>query len=275
MDSQHEEARRARELVLSWIATVGNYDYGFNWIFHQDGTLEMDVILTGIMQTKGVGNHQDRYSHLIARDVAAVHHQHFFNFRLDLDIDGAEGNSVVEMNTESAGPGPGNPYGNAFVINERPLRTEKEAQRLLNPASDRMWRIFNPRIANALGHPVGYILAPGDNTVAHANPDSSVRKRAGFLNAHLWVTPYTPSEMNAAGPYINQSKGGDGLIKWSQANRPLENRDLVLWYTMGVTHIPRPEEWPVMPVHHSGFKLIPAGFFATNPALDLPADHRP
>ena len=45
---------------------------------------------------------------------------------------------------------------------------------------------------------------------------------------------------------------------------------MVLWYTMGVTHIPRPEEWPVMPVTHVGFKMIPGGFFTRNPALDVP-----
>src|SRR5262249_19401830 len=54
-DNNSNQSRRSRELVLSWIATVGNYDYGFNWVFHQDGTLEMRVLLTGIMETKGVG----------------------------------------------------------------------------------------------------------------------------------------------------------------------------------------------------------------------------
>jgi primary-amine oxidase len=97
-----------------------------------------------------------------------------------------------------------------------------------------------------------------------------VRKRAGFLNAHLWATPYKQDERFAAGDYINQSSGGEGLPKWTAANRSIDNQDLVLWYTLGVTHIPRPEEWPVMTCHRAGFKLMPAGFFARNPALDVP-----
>jgi len=101
-------------------------------------------------------------------------------------------------------------------------------------------------------------------------PDAWVRKRAGFLNAHVWVTAYDPSEMHAAGDYPYQSKGGDGLAKWSAADRPLDNRDVVLWYTMGITHNPRPEDWPVMPTHIAGFKLVPWGFFARNPAMDIP-----
>jgi primary-amine oxidase len=277
-DSGHNESRRARELVLSWIATVGNYEYGFNWVFHQDGTLKMEALLTGIMQPKGVkstavsGNphNAQHYGHLVAEGIAAVHHQHFFNFRLDLDVDGTGGNTVVEMNTEALPPGHENPYTNAFVMTETPLRRELEAQRLCNLTSSRKWRVINPSTRSALGQPVGYMLVPGENSVPYAAPSASVRKRAGFLNAHLWVTPYNAEEIHAAGYYINQSKGGEGLTKWTAANRPLENQDVVLWYTMGVTHIARPEEWPVMNVHRAGFKLMPNGFFARNPALDVP-----
>ena len=95
-----EEARRARDLVLGFVATVGNYDYGFDWIFHQNGSLEMRVALTGVMAAKAVadGAH-DPYSHMVGKNLAAPHHQHFFTFRLDLDVDGPSPNRVVEMNS--------------------------------------------------------------------------------------------------------------------------------------------------------------------------------
>jgi primary-amine oxidase len=94
--------------------------------------------------------------------------------------------------------------------------------------------------------------------------------RAGFIKAHLWVTAYDPTQQYAAGQFVNQGRGGDGLPRWVQANRSLVNRDVVLWYTMGITHIPRPEDWPVMSVHRAGFRLVPNGFFSRNPALDIP-----
>lgn len=272
-ESGRNESRRARQLVMSWIATAGNYEYGFNWIFHQDGTLEMEVEMTGIMQAKGIkpgeAAHAKHHGHLVAEGVAAVHHQHFFNFRLDTDVDGTA-NSVIEMNTASLPAGRGNPYSNAFTMTETLLGKEKDAQRHVNMASGRKWKVINPAAKNALGQPSGYMLVPGDNCLPYALPQSSVRKRGGFMNAHLWATRFEPSEMNAAGYYVNQSKGGDGLPKWTAANRAIENQDVVLWYTLGVTHIPRPEEWPIMTAHKSGFKLIPAGFFVRNPALDVP-----
>jgi primary-amine oxidase len=263
-----DEARRARDLVLRYSSEAGNYDYGFNWIFHQDGTLEMQVDLTGIMSAKGVadGGH-DPYGHLVAKNLVAVHHQHFFCFRLDMDVDG-EVNRVVEMNSAPVPAGPRNPYGGAFTMEETPFATERQAQRRLDLAASRRW-IIQSTTRNALGQLTGYALLPGENALPFLLPDAWVRKRAGFLNAHVWVTPYNPAEMYAAGDYPYQSKGGDGLPKWTAADRPIDNRDLVVWYVMGVTHNPRPEDWPVMPTYEAGFKLAPWGFFTRNPAMDL------
>jgi primary-amine oxidase len=134
----------------------------------------------------------------------------------------------------------------------------------------RTWSIVNPAVKNVLGYAASYILVPGANAIPYIAPTSRVRKRAGFVDHQFWATRYNPSEMNAAGAYPNQSRGGDGLPKWVANNELIENADLVVWYTLGVTHIPRPEEWPVMPVSHVGFRLIPAGFFNRNPALDVP-----
>ena len=275
-DNNHNDSRRSRELVLSWIATVGNYDYGFNWIFHQDGTLEMQVLLTGIMETKGVdlpsaAHHSPEaaYGHLVDRNLLAVHHQHFFSFRLDLDVDGTK-NSVVEMNTQAERANPRNRYKSGFVMEAIALRSESEAQRTVNLASSRKWEVTNPSMKNGVGTSTGYILVPGENSVPYAAPDSWLRKRAGFINAHFWATAYDPAQLYAAGFYANQSRGNDGLPVWIRANRSLQNSDVVVWYTLGVTHIPRPEEWPIMTVHPTGFRLVPDGFFDHNPALDVP-----
>jgi primary-amine oxidase len=274
-DNNQSNSRRSRELVLSWIATVGNYDYGFNWIFHQDGTLEMRVLLTGIMETKGVDlaseshNPDMAYGHLVDRNLLAVHHQHFFNFRLDMDVDGTN-NSVVEMNTVAESAHPGNRYKSAFVMKGTALRSEAEAHRNVSLASSRKWEVVNPSVKNGVGASTGYILVPEENSVPYAAPDSWIGKRAGFINAHFWATAYDPAQLYAAGFYANQSRGDDGLPVWIRANRSLQDSDVVIWYTLGVTHIPRPEEWPIMTVHPAGFRLVPDGFFDHNPAADVP-----
>ena len=192
--------------------------------------------------------------------------------RLDMAVDGP-GNSVYEVNTRAAPLGPDNPQSNAFYPEKTLLATESEAQRTVDPLSGRYWLISNPSVSNYLGQPVSYKLMPGDGILPFADPEASVSKRAGFFRKHLWVTPYNPDEMSPTGPYPNQHPGGDGLPKWTQANRSVENTDIVVWYNFGSHHVPRPEDWPVMPVMYTGFKMMPVGFFDRNPALDVPPSH--
>ncbi|MCE2466290.1 MAG: primary-amine oxidase [Dehalococcoidia bacterium] len=264
------EVRRSRRLVVSSVATVGNYEYGFFWYFYQDGTIQLEVKLTGIINTAGIAEgEKPRHGTLVAPQLNAHVHQHFFNFRLDMSVDG-EANSVHEVNTVAEAPGPDNPHGNAFYAESTPLKTELEAQRIIDPLRGRYWKVSNPSVVNALGTPVGYKLMPGENILPFADPSASIMQRAGFMTKHLWATPYAPDETSATGPYPNQHPGGDGLPSYTKGNRNIENTDVVLWYTLGYHHVPRPEDWPIAPVAYCGFSLKPVGFFDTNPVLDVP-----
>ena len=264
------EVRRSRRLVISSFSAIGNYDYGFFWYLYQDGSIEFEVKLTGVLSTGAVApGVRPEHGVLVAPGLNAMVHQHFFNMRLDLDVDGV-GNAVEEVWTESLPPGPENPVGNAFRARRRRLRTELEARRRLDPASARWWEIVNPEVRHRLGEPVAYRLVPGENAVPFAQPDAPVSRRAGFIGHHLWVTPYAAGERYAAGEYPSQHPGGAGLPEWTSADRPVEGRDIVVWYTFGHHHVPRPEDWPVMPVATIGFMLKPVGFFDRNPALDVP-----
>jgi primary-amine oxidase len=265
-----DETRRSRRLVVSFIATVGNYEYGFYWYFYLDGNIQLEVKLTGIVSPMAITpGEQPEFANVVASGIAAPHHQHLFSARLDLDVDGAV-NSVYEVEAEAVPAGPDNPWGNAFRQRATALTSELGAIRDTNSATSRAWRVVNPSSENGLGQPVGYKLVPTVSTPTMlASPDSSVGRRAGFAQHNLWVTPYREDERRAAGEYPNQHQGGDGLPRWTAADRSLVDTDVVLWYTFGVTHFVRPEDWPVMPVEYTGFLLSPVGFFDHNPALDV------
>lgn len=266
-------ARRARQLVVTFMTTVGNYDYGIHYVFHQDGVVEVEVELTGILLAQGSPLERDPCApachEMVERHIVAPAHQHFFSFRIDLDVDG-RANTPIEMNAVAADPGPANPDGNAFRMAERVLRSEKAAVSDLDPAGHRAWRVINPQVANDLGHPVGYALVPGANSGPYLRPEAQMRQRAGFIEHPMWFTRQRDGEESAAGSYPNQSDAGRGLPAWIEDDEPLEGQDVVAWYTFGVTHFPRPEEWPVMNVTRTGFKLVPVHFFSRNPAMDLP-----
>ncbi|MCE9533753.1 MAG: primary-amine oxidase [Planctomycetes bacterium] len=264
------EVRRSRRLVISSVSTVENYEYGFFWYLYQDGTIQFEIKLTGILSLAAFPKKEKpKYGTLVAPQLYAPNHQHFFNMRLDFDIDGVA-NSVQQIDIVADEPGPNNPFENAFQAKATLLKKEKQARANLNLETARTWKIINPKSMNSVGEPVGYKFLPGDNSVPYASPNAWWRKRAGFVNHHVWVTPFEDSEKYGAGDYPNQSTGGDGLIKWTEQDRQIEMTDVVFWYTFGHTHIPRAEDYPVMPTAYIGFTLKPNGFFSMNPANDVP-----
>jgi primary-amine oxidase len=264
------EVRRSRRLVISSMSTVENYEYGFYWYLYQDGNIQLEVKLTGILSLGAFpDNIKPKYGNLVAPRLYAPNHQHFFNIRCDFDLDGTD-NSVYEVNVVSEEINEANPFENGFYMKAKLLENELQARSNLNLESARYWKIVNHNRKNHVGEPVAYKFMAGDNCVPFASKNAWWRKRAGFVENHVWVTPYDETEMFAAGDYPNQNQGGDGLIKWTQKNRSIKDTDIVFWYTMGHTHIPRPEDYPVMPTAYIGFLLKPLGFFNENPANDIP-----
>ena len=265
----HTEVRRGRRFVASSIVTVNNYEYGYFWYFYQDGSIEFEAKLTGIVLTLADTPGKDHPSATeIEPGLWAPYHQHILCARLDLDIDGPH-NSVVEVESFAHPIGEKNPYGGAYETREKILENEKLAQRLIDPMTSRFWKVINPNKQNHVGGHVGYKLIPGHTTFPLAHEESVLGKRAGFMYKHLWVTPNKEEERYPAGDYPFQHEGGAGLPEWTSANRSTENTDIVLWYVFGTNHIPRTEDWPVMPVERTGFHLKPSGFFRRSPAMDV------
>ncbi|GAU21339.1 hypothetical protein TSUD_189260 [Trifolium subterraneum] len=241
------EVRRSRRLTVSF-----------------DGKIEAEVKLTGILSLGALQQGETRkYGTTIAPGLYAPVHQHFFVARMDM--------AVVEVNVKVEEPGKNNVHNNAFYAEEKLLKSELEAMRDCDPLSARHWIVRNTRSVNRTGHLTGYKLVPGSNCLPLAGSEAKFLRRAAFLKHNLWVTPYARDELHPGGEFPNQNpRVGEGLATWVKQNRPLEEADIVLWYVFGVTHIPRLEDWPVMPVEHIGFMLMPHGFFNCSPAVDVP-----
>ncbi len=272
------ESRKARELVLRTIGIFGNYDYIFDWVFQQNGSIRVRVGASGFDQTMAVNSRSaaddpkgeaSRYGRFIAENSVGIDHDHFFSFRLDFDIDGSA-NSFVRDKFQVKRLPAENPRKSLWVAEPETAKTEEQAKARMSMEHPEGWRVINPNVKGPLGYPVGYELMPGDNAMSLLLPDDYPQMRAGFTDYHVWVTPYRANERYAAGDYPFLSKGGEGLPAWTKANRPIENTDIVLWYTVGFHHVPHAEDWPVMPTVWHEFELKPVNFFAQNPALDLP-----
>ncbi|MDE0547671.1 hypothetical protein [Microbacterium sp. C7(2022)] len=136
---------------------------------------------------------------------------------------------------------------------------------------NRVWQIASTEKTTAMGQPTSYMLFPTETPTLMAASESSIAKRAEFATKNLFVTKYDPAERYAAGDFVNQNPGGDGITAFIAGDEPLVGEDVVLWHTFGLTHFPRNEDWPVMPTDYAKFTLKPYNFFERNPTLNVPA----
>ena len=262
------DTRQARELVATWNCILGNYVYGFDWIFALDGSIAVKIHLAGTTLNRGSDARSETSAPKVGKDgrgayVAAPDHQHFLNFRLDLDIDGPK-NSVLEMEAANV---LGSSFKNAFSAVTRPL--EREGFRDVDPFSLRHWHIESATRKNAFGKPTGFALEPAEFAVPYSADDFPGLLRAQFAEHQFWVTRYRAHELYASGLFPNQNSTSQGLVQFVQPAEPVNGEDVVIWYTTGFTHLARPEDYPVMPSKTIGFRVVPRGFFAGNPSLDL------
>ena len=281
--SGYNESRRSRELVISFIATVVNYEYLFYWRLKQDGTIDFEIKLSGELSTNLLSSEEElgnpKHGVIVSPGVNAQIHQHMFCARLDMAVDGHE-NLVSEVDVVSLPPDPvTNPYGNCFATVETHLETEQSAIRTADPSKARSWNISSSHQRNPINDkPTAYKLVPFTYGPAQpimlVDPSCAVSKKGAFANANLWVTPHTDDERFPAGEYTVQGDGSVGLPDWTSKNRSLvgQPNGLVVWHAFGVCHVPRIEDFPVMPCESTGFTLKPDNFFQGNPAIDLPPD---
>jgi primary-amine oxidase len=276
--------RPMRTLVLRTAAVIGNYDYLLDWRFEQDGSIRVAVGATGIIETKGAkektpaadhvmggasGEAKEEYGHFVGENSVAVNHDHFFSFRLDLDVDG-QNNTFMADKLEKRELPASTHRKSIWVVKPTIAHTERDAMIDIHLERPSMWMFVNPNVRGPLGYPTGYEIMPGTTAASLLDPDDGVQRVGGFSTHQLWVTPYQPDELYASGVYPIESKGDDGLATWTKANRPIENTDIVAWYTLGFHHVPRAEDWPVMPVMWHDFIIRPYDFFPQNPVLTLP-----
>ena len=279
---------RAKELVVGFVATVGNYDYIYKWVFREDASFAFEAELEGLTLNKTVDDracrvcaaefgsgpgvyestNEQEFGTLVFPQIEAVFHQHWINLRMDFDIDGTN-NAVEECDTAALPFDPtANSRGRAFTLRRTVFGREQEAERNCDASSNRVWVVYNPGVRSPLGHFSGYEIQPEGNAIS-AIPESRFGQECSFTQRHFWATRYHPDEVYAAGKYPNQAPedSRDNLFYYAADNEDIYRKDVVIWYSLGFTHITKPEDYPIMPAARVSVNFAPHGFFLRSPAL--------
>ncbi|KAI1392598.1 copper amine oxidase 1 [Hypoxylon trugodes] len=292
---------RLRELVIQFVATLANYEYVFAFKLDTAGGISVETRATGIVSVVPIDEGKTSgYGNIVNPGVLAQNHQHIFAVRIDPAVDSYDAddtNVIIEeshpvpMNPET------NPHGNGYEIRRR--RVSRAGFEDAEPRLNRVVRLESKSKRNKVsGKNVGYKLVPSATQLMLADDRSVQAARAPFAKHHLWFTGYRDGELWAAGEFTNQAHYEEGGVKamvergdWfgdeeGEANGTTNGEthtngvggkdkgrksSPVVWSVFGLTHNPRVEDWPVMPVEIHQFHLRPADFFASNPALDVPS----
>lgn len=279
-DFQTTVVTRGKKLIVSQIFTAANYEYCLYWIFRQDGTIKLEIRLTGILNTYLCGEGEDvgKWGTHVYPQVNAHNHQHLFSLRLDPRIDG-DNNSASTSDALSGEGETGsaqNMYGNAFYAKKNVFKTVNDS--LTHATTTRTWDIFNPsKINKYSGKPSSYKLVSTWAAPLLAKEGSLVRKRAPWAAYTTEVVPYKDENLGygrlyPSGDHVAQwsGDGSRGMREWiGDGSDKIENTDILLFHTFGITHFPAPEDFPVMPTEIFDLMLRPRHFFTENPVLDV------
>ncbi len=253
------EVRRSRRLVVSFISTVGNYEYGFFWYFYLDGNIQLEVKLTGIVSpmaiepgaTTGV-RQRDRRGHRRAAPSAHVQRPPRLRRRRreQRDLRGRRGTDAAR---------PREPVAQRVPRRSRPDSRPSSARDATPiPPRPRTWRIVNPTCAT--GSANRRRTSSCRRCRRRRCSRTPTRRSASaptFAQHNLWVTPVlAPTSGGPRASTRTSIPATTGCRAGRRNDRSVADTDLVVWYSFGVTHFVRPEDWPVMPVEYTGFLLI-------------------
>lgn len=184
---------RGRKLLISHVFTAANYEYCVYWIFHQDGTVQLEVKLTGILNTYAMNPGEDTkgWGTQVYPGVNAHNHQHLFCMRIDPNIDGPA-NTVFQVDARQGAGEVGsaeNKYGNAFYAHRTKFRTPQESVSDYDGSTSRAWEMCNEGKLNPYsGKPVSYKLVSREVPALLPKEGGLVWKRAGFARHAVHVT---------------------------------------------------------------------------------------
>jgi primary-amine oxidase len=227
---------RSRELVVQFIITLANYEYIFAYKLDQAGGITVETRATGIVSVINIDpGKTSPWGNVVSAGALAQNHQHLFCIRIDPAIDGLANTIVKEESLPMPMTKETNPFGNGYEVRQTPIKNSQFFD--ASPMTNLTVKMTNPSILNPVsGKPVAYKFIPTPSQLMLAHPDSIMAKRAQFAQHHVWVTKYKDRELWAGGEFTNQSKVEvDGVGDAVARNDNVENDDVVVWHTFGLT----------------------------------------
>lgn len=292
------QGRRARNLVMTYATSIGNYDYLFHYKFGLDGIITCSVQPAGMDEMNG-GIASTETSQLIFPGIVASNHQHFFSFKINWMLDGIHCN-IHERETKALSSDADNEW--TFVENQ--LKTTKKSARDTNSRASRAWCVsaasHHITTENVIIEDVAVKNVIVENTTAESAPDgstnithstnhpsycikvqNSVNRMNGpkariskrcleMIENTIYVTRHRDDQPYFMGKYPVEKGECEGVV--DQGNESIVDTDIDTWVSLSLSHPPKTEDFPVLNSTTLSMQLVPENFYGRNPSLDVDID---
>ncbi|KAM3593474.1 uncharacterized protein V6R79_013681 [Siganus canaliculatus] len=260
-------------LVLRTTSTVYNYDYIWDFLFYQNGVVEVKVSATGYIHATFFTPNGLNYGTKVYNYVLGNLHTHLIHYKVDLDIAGRD-NTFETMDLKFVNFT--NPWSPDHTVLQSQLhktqhKTERSAAFRFNKKMPRYLHFTNPKEKNKWGHQKSYRIQ------FNSHADSVLPRGWKEENGISWsryplaVTRHRDSEATSSSLYTqnNPWKPVVSFEDYIRNNEDIINKDLVAWVTVGFLHVPHSEDIPntSTPGNAVGFFLRPFNFFDEDPSL--------
>ncbi|XP_042360989.1 retina-specific copper amine oxidase [Plectropomus leopardus] len=259
-------------LVFRTITAIGNYDYMWDFIFYQSGSVEAKVHATGYISSSYLVDGNLKYGHQVAEKVLGNIHTHFINFKVDMDVLGVNNffqtKDMQYVNVSL--PWMPDRYAMVPQLVENQLKTEKEAALRYGTKTPRYLHIASNK-TNRWGHQRSYRLQVFSFTGDHL-PESEPEERAmSWARYKVAITTHKDLEQTSSSLYSQNNIWSPAVdfSKYIEDNESIEDKDLVAWITTGFLHIPHSEDIPntVTVGNGGGVLLRPHNYFNEDPSI--------
>lgn len=262
-------------LIIRSITAIGNYDYVWDFIFYQSGSVEARVHATGYISSSYIIDGSLRYGHRVAENTLGNIHTHFINFKVDLDILGVKNRFQTKDMTFEETALPWMPERKAKVprLVENQLNTEQEAALRYGQPMPRYLHVASNH-TNRWGHNRSYriqVFSFAGDHLPESEPEESSMSWARYKVA---ITKHKDLEQTSSSLY-SQNDMWSPMVDFSRFiadNESIVDEDLVAWITAGFLHIPHAEDIPntVTIGNGGGVILRPHNYFDEDPSIYSP-----
>ncbi|XP_075070362.1 diamine oxidase [copper-containing]-like isoform X2 [Mixophyes fleayi] len=260
-------------LVVRTTSTVYNYDYIWDFVFYQNGVIEVKVSATGYIHATFFTPDGVHYGNKVQSHVLGNLHTHLVNYKVDLDIAGAENSfETIDLKYENIS----NPWSPGhFIVQSRmdhvPRMRERQAAFRFGAPVPRYLMFQNPNKRNKWGHQRSYRIQYNSHAHSVLPRRWSEEKGIAWSRYSLAVTRHSESELTSSNMYVQCDPWEPTVYfeNFIRNNEDIVNTDLVAWVTVGFLHIPHSEDIPntSTPGNAVGFFLRPFNFFGEDPSV--------